>query len=416
MVNHNTTRTGRFTRQLSTPRIHDLVLRHVGYVQGLENIPRSGPVILVANHWSYMDHFVTKTLAEAVRPGRVWFPTKAEAFDTFLSRVWHESMDCYPVNRNAPSEEVFQRAREVLDREDTLVLYPEGTRNTGDGLLPFKSGAFRMALANKTPVIPIGMTGLTEVLPKGASIPRRRLFSVVIGQPLAVPSNGDERIQARTMRDDAFDKIAGLKYRSVHVTAKDSGQALDEMVNLSHEMVAENLTTDGKLPYEAVNRIQLLLRIADKTSRRRLDLQVQRTRIDGFRALNSLTPVGTMVRAAVVNQKADRLSGLHSSYDFAAYLAGRSSLVLPPWLGGGTGKASMHFKRAVAREGRMTSQAYVGLAESLSAAGDVSSAIDAYKQALHTIDAADPRGKARKEKIAAAVAELTGQNNGGHSS
>ena len=412
MVNYNTTRIGQSTRKISTPRIHDLVLRHVGYVEGLENIPRTGPVILVANHSSYMDHFVMKTLAESVRPGRVWFPTKAEAFDTFLSRVWHESMDCYPVDRNAPSEEIFQRARDVLDRDDTLVLYPEGTRNTGDGLLPFKSGAFRMALANKTPVIPVGMTGLAEVLPKGASIPRRRLLSVAIGQPLTVPTSGDERARARAMRDDAFDKISGLKYRSSHVTAKDSGQALDGMVTLSQTMVAENLTVDGNLPAEVVSRIQLLLRIADKTSRRRLDLQVQKTRIDGFRALNSLTPVGTMVRAAAVNQKADRLSDLHSSYDFAAYLAGRSSLVLPPWMGGGTGKARTHFKRAVAREGQMTSQAYVGLAESLAAAGDTSGAVDVYEHALHNIDAADPRGVARKEKISGALAQLTGAARG----
>ena len=124
MANYNTTRTGQWTRKISTPRIHDLVVRHLAYVEGLENIPRTGPVVFVANHSSYMDHFVMKTVVDAVHPGRVWFPTKAEAFETFLSRVWHESMDCYPVDRNAPGEEVFLRAREVLDRNDTLVCIP----------------------------------------------------------------------------------------------------------------------------------------------------------------------------------------------------------------------------------------------------------------------------------------------------
>lgn len=81
-------------------------------------------------------------------------------------------------------------------------------------------------------------------------------------------------------------------------------------------------------------------------------------------------------------------------------------------MGGGTGKASTHFKRAVAREGQMTSQAYVGLAESLTAAGDTSGAVDAYEHALHNIDAADPRGVARKEKISGAVAQITGAAHG----
>lgn len=407
MVNYNTTWSGHLTRKISTPRIHDLVLHHLAYVEGLENIPRSGSVILVANHSSYMDHFVTKSLAEAVRPGRVWFPTKAEAFNTFLSRVWHESMDCYPVDRNAPGEEVFRRAREVLDRHDTLVLYPEGTRNTGEGLLPFKTGAFRMALDNHTPVIPVGMVGLSEVLPKGARLPRRRLLSVAIGEPLEFPSINDERSAARSMRDNAFDAITRLKYRAAHPTPRDYGRSLDEMVVLSQRLVSENLSPDGRLPSEVVNQLEFLLKIADKTSRRRLDLQVQKTRLDGFRVLNATTSAEKMIRGAMVNRQASRLSDLHSSCDFSAYLAGRSSLMLPQWLGGGPQRASRQFHRAVERGGNMTSQSYVGLAESLVKTGDVSSAVNAYKKAEQYIDATDPRGDARREKIAAAISNLT---------
>jgi|GEM_PF-903751 RND superfamily drug exporter len=406
MANYNTTRTGQWTRKISTPRIHDLVVRHLAYVEGLENIPRTGPVVFVANHSSYMDHFVMKTVVDAVHPGRVWFPTKAEAFETFLSRVWHESMDCYPVDRNAPGEEVFLRAREVLDRNDTLVLYPEGTRNTGEGLLPFKTGAFRIALANKAPVIPVGLSGLSDVLPKGASIPRRRLLSVAIGKPLAVPSGCDERTAARQMRDEAFDRISGLKFRAARINSKDHGQALCEMVALSQQMVTENLSENGLLSPAAVNRIGLLLKIADATSDRRLDLKVQQTRLGGFRALNSTTALGKMFRAAMVNQKASRLSDQHSSYDFAAYLAGRSALVLPRWLGGGPNKALTHFRRAADREGRMASQSYVGLAEAWTASGRNDCALDAYEQAKANIDSNDPRGAARKERINAAIQRL----------
>nr|VDG64202.1 1-acyl-sn-glycerol-3-phosphate acyltransferase [Streptococcus thermophilus] len=351
-----------------------------------------------------MDHFVTKTLANAVRSGEEWFPTKAEAFESFLSRVWHESMNCYPVDRDAPGEEVFRRAQDVLEDGGTLVLYPEGTRNVGAGLLPFKSGAFRMALANNAPVVPIGMTGLADVLPKGASVPRRRLFSVSIGEPLDRPEGGDERENARSMRDQAFETITELMNRTKNPSGADRGSAVDNMVQLAQTIVQENLTAQGSLPPAVVRRVELLLRIARKTSRRNLNLPIQETRLSGFKALNSRTTAGTVARAAIVNQRALLLSDLGESDDFSAYLAGRSALTLPRWLGGGPDVARIQFERAVSRGGRMTSQSYVGLAESFLKTGDIDAAIEAYRLAESNIPTDDPRGDLRREKIAAAVA------------
>ncbi|KAB1504402.1 1-acyl-sn-glycerol-3-phosphate acyltransferase [Corynebacterium sp. 320] len=412
MVNYNNTKTGQLTRKASTPAIHELVLRHLAYVEGLENIPRTGPVILVANHASYMDHFVTKTLSESVRAGRVSFPTKSEAFESFLSRVWHESMDCYPVNRNAPGKEVFQRAHEALLRDDALVLYPEGTRNTGKGLLPFKTGAFRIALENKVPVVPIGLTGLAEVLPKGARLPRRHLLSVAIGKPLERASSGDTRSIARSMRDDAYDAIGTLKDRARHATPSDCGHALETIVELAQQIVSENLTPEGTLSAEVIHRVELLLKIADKTSQRRLDLRVQQARLDGFRAMNAPTATGAFIRTALVHRKASKLSDLHSSNDFAAYLAGRSALMLPQWFGGGAERARIHFQRATEREGNVASQAYVGLAESLAISGNTPAALQAYQHAASSIAETDPRGSVRKRKIKNAIAALTSAHEG----
>lgn len=392
------TRVGAQVKKLSTPRIHDLVLRHLGFVEGLENIPREGPVIFVANHSSYMDHCVTKTVANAVRPGRVWFPTKAEAFQTPLSRIWHESMDCYPVDRSAPGDEVFRLAAQVLDAGDTLVLYPEATRGDGVDLLPFKTGAFRMALAANAPVIPIGMTGMAEVLPKGASLPRRRLLSVSVGEPLAVPTVGDERDNARSMRDEAVARVEMLRRRSSSPSGADIGAALDRMVHLATEIAAENMDARGSLAGETIERLVLLLRIADKTSGRRLDLRLQQARLDGFRALRTRGPART-ARAVLVHRKAQRLSDLHSSSDFAAYLAGRTSLMVPRALRGGTEIAAQHFERSIRRDGPMLSQALVGLGEAHATAGRTDEAKAAYERGRDSISGSDPRGQLRRERI-----------------
>ncbi|PMC67147.1 1-acyl-sn-glycerol-3-phosphate acyltransferase [Corynebacterium parakroppenstedtii] len=403
---------GQLTRSIATPLIHELVMRHLSYIDGLENIPRRGPVILVANHSSYMDHFVTKTIAESVRNARVWFPTKAEAFEKPLSRIWHQSMDCYPVNRNAPGEEIFQRAKEVLDREETLVLYPEGTRNTTGGLLPFKTGAFRMALANNAPVVPVGMTGVSDVLPKGARVPRRKLLSVAVGKPLLPPQISDQRAAARTMRDDAVTAIERLKERSARPTPSSCGESSSSIVSLAQHIITENLSPDGRLHDDALSRIELLLRIADRISGRHLDLDVEKARLNGFKAISSTNYLARTGRIFIVTHRASRLTDLHNSNDFAPYLAGRSSLLLPNFLGGGPRKAQKYFKEAVSRGGQMTSQAYVGLAEALSQEGKLRDAEKAYKNAQENISPEDPRGSARATKITGALANLSDRNEG----
>lgn len=244
-------------RAASTPVIHQQVVRHLDYLTGLENIPRTGPVVIVANHSSYADHFMTLTLLHALRPGQVWYPTKAEAFETFGSRVWHESMNCFSVQRDAPSDAIFIKAKEVLDAGNILVLYPEGTRGPGDQLLPFKSGAFRMALASGAPVVPIGMWNLHRVLPKGSSRVTNEVAAVAIGSALHI-TQAEPREAITTMRHDAQRAIEALILQARSATAADRAQAAIHIADLMGQIVLENLDARGNLPAEVRQRLMLL--------------------------------------------------------------------------------------------------------------------------------------------------------------
>lgn len=240
-------------RAASTPVIHQQVVRHLDYLTGLENIPRTEPVVIVANHSSYADHFMTLTLLHALRPGQVWYPTKAEAFETLGSRVWHESMNCFSVQRDAPSDAIFIKAKEVLDAGNILVLYPEGTRGPGDQLLPFKSGAFRMALASGAPVVPIGMWNLHRVLPKGSSRVTNEVAAVAIGSALHI-TQAEPREAITTMRHDAQRAIEALILQARSATAADRAQAAIHIADLMGQIVLENLDARGNLPAEVRQR------------------------------------------------------------------------------------------------------------------------------------------------------------------
>lgn len=70
---------------------------------------------------------------------------------------------------------------------DSLILFPEGTRNLGDGLLPFKSGLYHLACANPgVELVPVWIENLGRVMPKGSFIPVPVLCSLTFGHPITV--------------------------------------------------------------------------------------------------------------------------------------------------------------------------------------------------------------------------------------
>lgn len=391
-------------RAASTPVIHQQVVRHLDYLTGLENIPRTGPVVIVANHSSYADHFMTLTLLHALRPGQVWYPTKAEAFETFGSRVWHESMNCFSVQRDAPSDAIFIKAKEVLDAGNILVLYPEGTRGPGDQLLPFKSGAFRMALASGAPVVPIGMWNLHRVLPKGSSRVTNEVAAVAIGSALHI-TQAEPREAITTMRHDAQRAIEALILQARSATAADRAQAAIHIADLMGQIVLENLDARGNLPAEVRQRLMLLHSMGRAISRRNeASLQIQHARLGGFKALSARHPVPRLARAALVNRRATRLAQENTSDSFASYLAAQSNLATPRWAGGGHERARPLFENA-AQDPELASKACVGLGEAFTKGGQHDQARAAWSRSLTSIDPQDPRGGARRAKVERLLAQ-----------
>lgn len=150
-------------------------------VKGKENIPK-GPVLFVSNHRSYFDILVLHTTS-GKRPG---FVAKAEMLKFPLLAWWMKDIACLFLDRNdlRSGMQMIKDGAEQIKHGLSMVIFPEGTRNGKDELLPFKEGSLKMAEKADCPVVPVTVIGtdkLLEVRP-GFDI-RKGKVKVVYGEP-----------------------------------------------------------------------------------------------------------------------------------------------------------------------------------------------------------------------------------------
>jgi glycerol-3-phosphate dehydrogenase (NAD(P)+) len=149
---------------------------------GREHIPQTGPVILAANHRSFIDPFVIGTCAR--RP--IYYVAKRELFQIHPVVSWLLScLGAFPVNRGAGDADMIATAKAILERGDVVVMFPEGTRTRPGALGRPKRGVGRLALETGAPVVPVAVIG-TESVRKGWWL-RPHKVRVRIGRALTFP-------------------------------------------------------------------------------------------------------------------------------------------------------------------------------------------------------------------------------------
>jgi len=150
-------------------------------IAGEANIPRTGPVIVVANHISLLDGF----LLVAFWPRRITFLSAAYLFKMRAVGAFLRAIGAIPV-QNGMGQAGLKQALSVLQSGDTLGIFPEGRVCQLDNLYPFKTGWAYLALKSGAPVLPVVISSNISSLPKGAVFPRRRKIVVQISEPWAI--------------------------------------------------------------------------------------------------------------------------------------------------------------------------------------------------------------------------------------
>ncbi len=172
-------------------------------VKGSTNLPPDQPVVLVANHMSYMDALA---LAAAL-PLDFSFVAKAELQERLHYRIFMSRLDVEFVDRGDVEEGVSATRRIVKNgsRGKSLLFFAEGTLQRLPGLLPFHMGAFVTAAQTGLPVVPLTIRGTRQKMPSGSWFPHRGPITVTIGP--AIQPTGNDWPAAVALRDQAREEI-----------------------------------------------------------------------------------------------------------------------------------------------------------------------------------------------------------------
>ncbi|MBI1934878.1 1-acyl-sn-glycerol-3-phosphate acyltransferase [Candidatus Woesearchaeota archaeon] len=185
----------------------------IGKIKGIENIPRNGQFIISANHTSYMDHFCLGYIVVPHLNKKLHFLAKKEHFNNIAARIWHRYAGAIPVDRESGGKKALRWAAKALKEGKIIGIYPEGTRSLSGRLQKAKTGVARLALEAKVPVVPVGLIGNFEILPKGKLVPKLKKATINIGTPIHFTEYQKKAINKRALRkatNQIMKEIAGL--------------------------------------------------------------------------------------------------------------------------------------------------------------------------------------------------------------
>ena len=178
-------------------------------IEGLENVPLKGGLLIASNHLSFVDSMVIPIVA----PRKVVFMGKAEYFEGSgvrgaLQRAWFGGMGMVPVNRDDTRAAIdsLQIALDVLRGGLAFGIYPEGTRSRDGRLYRGRTGVAELALTAGVPVVPVGLQGTENIQPIGHRFPRRAKVTIRFGAPISFAGRFENVPRGRARRE-ATDEI-----------------------------------------------------------------------------------------------------------------------------------------------------------------------------------------------------------------
>ena len=161
-------------------------------VRGKENVPKSGGVILAANHLSFLD---PPAIAIA-SPRRVYFLARKELFKGKMFGWLIRELNAMPISNKKLRVGVIKKSLEILKEGEALLLFPEGTRSPAGTISGGKRGVGLIAYKAKVPVVPVLIKGSDKALAIGAKWISLRKISIVFGKPIE-----PEEIRSKANKD-----------------------------------------------------------------------------------------------------------------------------------------------------------------------------------------------------------------------
>jgi len=176
-------------------------------VQGLQNVPLDGPILIIANHINFLDAVVTAVIL----PRDMYLMTKIETFEApvFNWVIWWYGV--FSVRRGEVDRLALRQALNILGEGDVLLVTPEGTRS-GDGLMQqARNGVAYIANKADVPILPVAVWGV-ENFWKCFPRLRRTEVTVRVGEPFTFKTSESRlrRNELTQMTEEAMFRLADL--------------------------------------------------------------------------------------------------------------------------------------------------------------------------------------------------------------
>jgi 1-acyl-sn-glycerol-3-phosphate acyltransferase len=165
-----------------------------GRIYGIQNVPRQGKLIVVANHASDFDPPIISNCVG--RP--VAYMAKEELFRVPVLSQAIQLYGAYPVKRGSADRSAIREAMKQLDQGWAVGIFLEGTRTPDGRISSPKLGAALIAAKAQAPLLPVSLWGSHTIFQKGSSLPRPVPLTIRIGPIIPPPGSTDRETLTAT--------------------------------------------------------------------------------------------------------------------------------------------------------------------------------------------------------------------------
>lgn len=175
----------------------------------VDSIPRSGPLLVASNHASFLDPW----LVGMVFPRSIRFLMVRRWYDR--SPLWRAFFRAYgTIPLHGRSQETLDAVTHLLARGEVVGVFPEGRISPDGKIQRFRPGLSQMAARSGAPVVPVGIRGNFDTLPKHGTFPRPTRVTIHVGEPRrfpgAPPAGFPSRQQSRQFLEEVFEDVCRL--------------------------------------------------------------------------------------------------------------------------------------------------------------------------------------------------------------
>lgn len=168
-------------------------------IVGMENVPKTGGIMLAGNHVSLLDPPMVGGALFGYR--RVRFMAKIELWSHPVGGYIMDRIMSYPVKRGTADRPTLRRTLEWLAQGDAIAMFPEGERSPDGTLQPAQPGIALLVQKSGVPIIPTAIIGTYEMFPRGAKKLKRVPLKIAFGKPIQFPPDASRETITSTIME-----------------------------------------------------------------------------------------------------------------------------------------------------------------------------------------------------------------------